>query len=76
MTTFTDAYASSAEVATVLGIHPMAVQKLFQHGTLKGEKVANRWFIQRAELEDFARTYVPQVGRPRRKRKYTKRKQV
>ncbi len=74
MTAFTDTYASSVEVATALGIHPMALQKLFQSGKLKGEKVANRWFIQRADLEEFARTYVPQVGRPRQKRKYTRRK--
>ena len=74
MTTFTETYASGAEVATVLGIHHAAVQKLFQRGTLKGEKVANRWFIQRVDLEHFAKTYVPQVGRPRQKRKYTRRK--
>ena len=73
MTTFADTYASSYEAAIVLSIHQAAVQKLFQRGTLKGEKVANRWFIQRADLEEFAKTYVPEVGRPRQKRKYTRR---
>ena len=76
MTIFTDTYASSSEAAMVLGIHHAAVQKLFQRGTLKGEKVANRWFIQRAVLEEFAKTYVPQVGRPRQRRKYTRRNPV
>ena len=76
MTSFADTYTSSSEAAKVLGIHHMAVQKLFQSGRLKGEKVANRWFILRTDLEEFAKTYVPQVGRPKTKRKYTRRNLV
>ena len=76
MTTFSDTYTSSSDAAKVLGIHPMAIQKLFREGTLPGEKVANRWVIRRADLDEFAKRYVPKVGRPRRKRKYTKRSQA
>ena len=76
MTTFSDTYASSSEAVKVLGIHPMTIQKLFRDGTLPGEKVANRWVIRRVDLDEFAKGYVPKVGRPRRKRKYTKRSQV
>jgi hypothetical protein len=36
-------------------------------------KIANRWLIPRDVLEEFAKTYVPKVGHPRTKRKYTKR---
>jgi len=54
----------------------MAIQKLLKAGKLRGEKIANRWLIRRADLEEFAKTYVPKVGRPRTKRKYTRRKQV
>ena len=67
-------YISSSEAALVLGVHPMSMQKLFRDGKLKGEKIANRWIIRRADLDEFAKTYVPKVGRPRIKRKYTRRK--
>ena len=71
-----DTYVSSLEAATVLAIHPMAIQKLLKAGKLRGEKIANRWLIRRADLGEFAKTYEPKVGRPRTKRKYTRRKQV
>ena len=65
--------ASSAEAATVLGIHPLSVQKLIYSGALSAEKIANRWLIPKDELMQFAQTYNPNRGRPRTKRKYTKR---
>ena len=76
MTGLTNTYVASLEAATVLAIHPMAIQKLPKAGKMRGEKIANRWLIRRADLEEFAKTYVPKVGRPRTKRKYTRRKQV
>ena len=76
MTILTDSYISSLEATRVLGIHPFTIQRLFRDGKLRGEKIANRWVIRRADLEEFAKTYVPKVGRPRTKRKYTRRKQV
>ena len=68
--------ASSAEAASVLGIHPLSIQKLIYSGALSAEKIANRWLIPRAELEEFAKTYNPNKGRPRTKRKYTKRSPI
>ena len=38
------------------GIHPMAIQKLFRDGKLRGEKIANRWLVRRADFEEFAKT--------------------
>ena len=73
MTTFTSTYIASSEAAFMLGIHPMAIQKLLREAKLPAEKIANRWLLRRADVEEFAKTYVPKVGRPRQKRKYTKR---
>ena len=44
--------------------------------SLAAVKIANRWLISRATLEEFAKTYVPKRGRPRTKRKYTKRSPI
>ena len=73
MTTFTTTYLASSEAASMLGIHHMAIQKLLREGKLPAEKIANRWLLRRTDVEEFAKTYVPKVGRPRQKRKYTKR---
>ena len=67
---------SSAEAARVLGIHPLSIQKLIYSGALSAEKIANRWLIPREELMEFAKTYNPSRGRPRTKRKYTKRSPI
>ena len=60
---------SSAEAAKLLGIHPLAIQKLIYRGELSAEKIANRYLIPRAELTEFAKTYNPNRGRrwPQRK---------
>ena len=67
---------SSAEAAKILGIHPLSIQKLIYSGALSAEKIANRWLIPRDELTEFAKTYNPNRGRPRTKRKYTKRSPI
>ena len=67
---------SSAEAARVLGIHPLSIQKLIYSGALSAEKIANRWLISKDELTEFAKTYNPNRGRPRTKRKYTKRSPI
>ena len=66
-------YMASSEAARILGMHPLAVQQLIHRGQLPGEMIANRWLIPRAAVEELAKTYVPRKGRPRLKRKYTKR---
>ena len=67
---------SSSEAAAVLGIHPFSIQKLIYSGALPAEKIANRWLIPRDALSEFAKTYNPSRGRPRVKRKYTKRSPI
>ena len=73
MTTIATTYLASSEAADMLGIHHMTIQRLLRDGKLPAEKIANRWLLRRTEVEEFAKTYVPKVGRPRQKRKYTKR---
>ena len=67
---------SSTDAAKVLGIHPLAIQKLIYRGALTAEKIANRYLISKEELTEFAKTYNPSRGRPRTKRKYTKRSPI
>ena len=73
MTTFTTSFLASSEAADLLGIHHMAIQRLLRDGKLPAEKIANRWLLRRIDVEEFAKTYVPKIGRPRQKRVYTKR---
>ena len=67
---------STSEAAKILGIHPLSIQKVIYSGALSAEKIANRWLIPRDELTEFAKTYNPHRGRPRTKRKYTKRSPI
>ena len=67
---------SSAEAARVLGIHPLSIQKLIYSGAISADKIANRWLISRDELTEFAKTHNSNSGRPRTKRKYTKRPSI
>ena len=76
MTTLNESVISSAEAASFLGIHPLSIQKLIYSGALPAEKIANRWLIPRDALNEFAKTYNPLRGRPRTKRKYTKRSPI
>ena len=73
MATFTTTFIASSEAADILGIHHMTIQRLLRDGKLPAEKIANRWLLRRSDVEEFAKTYVPKVGRPRQKRKYTRR---
>ena len=67
---------SRYEAATVLGVHPFSIQKLIYSGALPAEKIANRWLIPRDAVGRVAKTYNPSRGRPRVKRKYTKRSPI
>jgi excisionase family DNA binding protein len=68
-----DQFVTASEAAQVLGAKHVTVSQLCQSGRLPAVKIANRWLIRKDVLEEFAKTYVPKVGRPRTKRKYTKR---
>lgn len=68
--------ATSKEAAHVLRASHVTVTRLCQQGRLSGVKIANRWLIPRGTLEEFAKGYTPKRGRPRTKRKYTKRSPI
>ena len=57
----------------MLGTKRITVTQQCQQGRIPAIKIANRWLIPRETVEEMARVYVPKVGRPRVKRKYTKR---
>ena len=69
-------YVTSAEAAAILGINAKSAGFLAHTGKIPAVKMANRWLIPRAFLEEFAKTYTGRRGRPRRKRKYTRRVQI
>ena len=66
-------YIGTKDAATRLRCRQETVFRLIHRGDLPGVMIANRWLIPSKDLEEFAKTYVPQKGRPRTKRKYTKR---
>jgi excisionase family DNA binding protein len=70
------AYMSSTDVARLLGVDRVSVAHLVRQEKIPAVKIANRWLISRAFIEEFAETYEGRRGRPRRRRKYTKRRQV
>ena len=72
----TDDYVTTTEASRILGIHPLAVSHICAEGRLPAEKIAYRWLIDRSRLEEFAKTYIAKRGRPRKKRRYTRRTQT
>lgn len=66
-------YIGTKDAAARLGCRQETVFRLIHRGDLPGVMIANRWLIPSEVLEEFAKTYVSQKGRPRTKRKYTKR---
>ena len=62
-------YMTNSELARLLKVHPVTITYMARKGRLPAEKVGNRWLIPRDFAEEFAKTYIPKVGRPRRKRK-------
>ena len=45
-----------------LRIHPESVKRLIRAGRLPARKFANKWFVRKDELEQFAGTYISQPG--------------
>jgi excisionase family DNA binding protein len=68
-----ESYVTSAEAAARLAASHVTISQLCQQGKLPAVEIANRWLIPKDALDEFAKTYVPKVGHPRTKRKYTKR---
>ena len=67
------ALMSSSDAARELGITPEAVSRLVRQGRLPGVKIGRSYVIPRESVDSFSIGYVPARGRPRAKRKYTKR---
>ena len=61
------AYMSSPQAAKILRITYVGVAQLARQGKIPAVKIANRWLIPRAFVEEFARTYEGKRGRPRKK---------
>lgn len=56
---------TSHEVARELGIHHMTVSRLIRQQKLPGIKLANRWLVERDNLEAFRKNYISKKGRPK-----------
>jgi len=61
-------YMSSPQAAKILRITYVGVAQLARQGKIPAVKIANRWLIPRAFVEEFAQTYEGKRGRPRKKR--------
>lgn len=61
-------YVSSPQAARILRITYVGVAQLARQGKIPAVKIANRWLIPRAFLDEFARTYEGKRGRPKKKR--------
>ena len=57
----------------ILAIDQKSAGYLVRNGTIPGVKVANRWLVAKAFVGEMAKTYHGRRGRPRTKRKYTRR---
>ena len=64
---------SASDAARELGITPEAASRLVREGRLPGVKIGRSYVIPRESVDSFSIGYVPARGRPRAKRKYTKR---
>jgi excisionase family DNA binding protein len=60
-------YMSSPQAAKILRITYVGVAQLARQGKIPAVKIANRWLIPRAFVEEFAQTYEGRRGRPRKK---------
>ena len=60
------AYADVCFAARRLRIHPESVKRLIRGGQLPARKFANKWFVRRDILEQFAGHYLPRPGSRRR----------
>ena len=66
-------YMSCREAAGILGIHIDTVSRLVREGRIPGQMLSRRWIVLRTFVEEMAKTYEGRRGRPRKKRKYTRR---
>jgi hypothetical protein len=65
-------YVSVAEAAEIAGVSPERIRQLVAAGQMAGEKKAGVWLVLRADATRFVR--MPNMGRPKRAKKKTRRK--
>jgi excisionase family DNA binding protein len=61
----TDSMMTVADVASRFGVDNSQVRRWLIDGKLSGEKFGRDWMIRSADVEAFAKSYKPTVGRPR-----------
>ena len=61
-----DTYFNAIEAARRLRIHPETVKRLCRQGDLPAIKFHNTWLINKDTLDNFAGTYIPRRGAPKR----------
>jgi len=59
-------YLTVIEAGKRLRIHPETVKRLCRQGDLPAVKIRNTWLIGRDILDNFAGTYVPRRGAPKK----------
>ncbi|MHB1006507.1 MAG: helix-turn-helix domain-containing protein [Chloroflexota bacterium] len=58
-------YTTTTEVAKLLRMNAKAAGLLVRQGKIPAVKIANRWLVPKAYVEEMAKTYVPHRGRPK-----------
>ena len=64
---------SSSEAAAILGITTSAVSRLVREGKIPGVKIGRVYLIPRIAVHEYSKAHEPRRGRPRKKRRYTRR---
>jgi hypothetical protein len=65
-------YVSVAEAAAIAGVSAERIRQLVAAGQMAGEKKAGVWLVLRSAAQGFVR--IPNMGRPKRAKKKTRRK--
>ncbi len=61
-----DNYLNVNEASRRLKVHPETVKRLCRQGDLPATKLHNTWLIDKDILDNFAGTYLPRRGAPRK----------
>ena len=67
-------YITTTDAATLLRMNAKATGRLVRQGKIPAVKIANRWLIPRAFVDELAKTYVPKRGRPKKNTDDTERR--
>ena len=58
-------YLTSPQVAELLDVDRTTIARLIRQGKLPAIKMANRWFVEKTKVLEFAETYFGRPGRPK-----------